>query len=107
LREISGVRLTIRVAGQHFRDLPFGIFCLVHGGVGSVEESVLGCGVLRIEGDADAGGGREYDTLDWIRFVEATFEAKSNLLNIGSAVDERNQDGKFVAAETGERVLGA
>lgn len=87
-------------------NLPIAVLCRVHGSVGGAEEAVFSDGIFRVEGDANAGGGMEDGAIDAEWRVEGTFEAEGDLLDIGAAANDRDQRGKFVAAEAGQRVVG-
>ena len=88
----------------HFSAVTLGVFCDVHGGVGSAQQAISAGAVFGIECDADACSAAEHVTLDSKWSVKTAFQPLRYFFDRGAAARYWNQCGKFIATETGKHI---
>src|ERR1035437_6874686 len=85
----------------------FGMFCKVHGAVGGAQQTIVVDSVCRVEVDSDAGRTMQNMILHYKELVEAAFQPRSDLFDIGPVMHYRNERSELVAAQPRQQIAGA
>ena len=72
----------------------------VHGGVGVADQAFGDDPVVRVDGDADAGGHQKSLAVELVGLGQRLAEAPRDIGGISDAVELRQQDDELVAAES-------